>query len=107
MSENPNQDTDSVPNPDQPHSLTPNKKVTLIGETDSQGNLFITGYKNQDQTTLTEPKIPYGTAINELKGKNEYPQYSNPFSEVGGRKSRRYKKTGKKQKGRKSRKQRK
>jgi hypothetical protein len=39
------------------------KKVTLVGETDSEGKLFITGYRKEDSTMGQEtPKVDIGSA---------------------------------------------
>ena len=41
------------------------KKVTLVGETDSEGKIFITGYRKEDSTMGQEtPKIDIGSARN-------------------------------------------
>jgi hypothetical protein len=39
------------------------KKVTLVGETDSEGKLFITGYRKEESTMSAEtPKVDIGSA---------------------------------------------
>ena len=60
--------------------FNPSKKVTLVGQTDVGGNLFITSYKKEPAVDLPLSKIAYESAATELKDKNEFPP-TNPFDE--------------------------
>jgi hypothetical protein len=60
--------------------FNPSKKVTLVGQTDVGGNLFITSYKKEPAVDLPSSKIAYESAATELKDKDEFPP-TNPFDE--------------------------
>jgi len=65
------------------------KKVTLVGETDSEGKIFITGYRKEDSTMGQEtPKIDIGSARNLTspfpveQANTEVPGAPGPIAEV-------------------------
>ena len=61
--------------------FNPSKKVTLVGQTDVGGNLFITSYKKEPGSDITESAIPYQQAATRLKDKDAFPS-DNPFDDV-------------------------